>query len=302
MKRQKPKRLTRQNITPYIVDEAGNLTRKRRVSTPAIYPHVSEIKSFPKNDPKRSAIFVWINTFNRPNELKLLLGDIHKNKQSHKLKILVIDDASTLDYDTVLDSFVGKLNIEYHKMDNNHGKKKYWKLCSYGMNEIRANQGYDYYMKIDDDGRLVDRFFERCCYIWESIKDIRKICLNFRLDSREGKKVWTNITPEKMNFNDISIYRSQWVDMDFFTTMDFFTALRYRIIKPPEVRWRNPHASSGTGRDISTRLASMGYNLYLTTQSLVRHDDHDSHMNPRERARTPLVTKPFKERNYGIEK
>jgi len=295
--------MRKKDKSAYLVDGAGNLVRgSGPLPTRTNYrvPKVN-MKQFSKKDPNRS-IFVWVNTFNRPEDLKCLLGDIYKNKRDHKIKVLVVDDASTEDYDTTLDSFAGKLNIEYHKMDQNHGKKKYWKLCTYAMNEIKENSGYDYYVKIDDDGRLVNGFFDRCCNIWESITDVRKVCLNFRLDSREGKEVWTNTRPVLEQHGGISVYKSQWVDMDFFTTINFFSALRYRLNKPPDSRWRNPCVSSGTGSDISRRLTSLGYHLFLTTQSLVKHDEHNSKMNPKERAKNPLITKPFTDKNYGVRK
>jgi len=298
MRRIKPRRLKKENLTAYVLGNKKQRTRMRRDEEPLARLPVSNMKAFPRDDPRRS-IFVWINTYNRPADLRNLLGDIYKSKGPHKLKILVVDDASTLDYDSVLNSFSGKLNIEYHKMDENHGKKGYWKLCTYAMHEIKKNIGYDYYMKVDDDGRLVDCFFDRCVNIWECIRDQKKICLNFRLDSRERKRVWTNVYPTLENHKGIPVYKSQWVDMDFFVTLNFFAAIRFRIRKPADRRWSNPYVSSGTGRDISTRLYKMGYNMYLTSQTLVIHDEHDSKMNPGERARNPLITKKITDPNYG---
>jgi hypothetical protein len=185
-------------------------------------------------------------------------------------------------------------------MAENHGKASYWLLCTYAMNEIRNNPNYDYYIKFDDDGRLEERFFERCINIWKAIRDSKKICLNFRLDSREGKRVWTNIRPIRRTFNGVDVYKSQWVDMDFFTTYTMFKRLDFFINPPDSKRLRNPLSSSGCGRDLSLRLHRMGYHLYLTTESLVRHDDHQSMMNPKERARTPLTTKPFNNPLYGL--
>jgi len=258
-------------------------------------------KVFSKSDPKRS-ILVWINTYDRPSDLKNLLNDIYKNKESFTLKLMIIDDASPKSYDKMIESFSGKLNIEYHKMEKNHGKKGYWRLCNYAISEIKNNMNYDYYIKLDDDGRLVDGFFSRCVNLWESIRDPKKICLNFRLDSREGKIVWTGVKPKLVSYSGNSLYLSQWVDMDFFVNINFFAALRFRISKQHEARFVNPFSSSGVGRDISTRLHAAGYNLYLTTQSLVIHDEHDSKMNPGERERNPLLTKPLTDSRYGLKR
>lgn len=309
MRRKKSRKL--ENITPYILDSRKErLKRNERirikspdkkdksVNFPPVRSTFFEDKKFPKNNPYRS-ILIWINTYNRPQALDNLLKDILKNKKKHKIKILLFDDASNIDYDSILQKYNGKLTILYQKMSFNHGKKNYWKLCTYAMSIIQKNKNFDYYIKLDDDGRLTNNFFDKCINIWESINDNRKICLNFRLDSREGKPVWTGLKPIKLHFNNISLYRSQWVDMDFFCKYYFFELLNFHIRKPNTQRFKNPYVSSGVGRDISIRLNKMGLNLYLTTQTLTIHKDHNSKMNPNERERTPLETKPITDPSYG---
>lgn len=291
------KRRTRKPATPRLLD---NVRRPPPKAPTRFTYQPNPIPFGSKKKGSNRSIFIWINTYNRPKDLYKLLNDITRSKKKHSLKILIVDDASDENYDNVLDKFSGKLNIEYHSMSVNHGKKNYWKLCTYAMGEIRKNLNFDYYIKLDDDGRLVDNFFDRCINVWESIYDTKKICLNFRLDSREGKKVWTGVLPQKKYFGNISVYKSQWVDMDFFAPIQFFSALNFYIAKPAPQRWRNPYISSGVGRDISTRLVARGLNLYLTTQTLVVHDEHNSMMNPGERNRHPLVTKPFTDPQYGV--
>jgi hypothetical protein len=251
---------------------------------------------------RRESIFIWINSFNRPKELNSLLKDIYKNKQNFQITVFVLDDCSSLDYVPILKSFSGKLNIVYHRVDYNHGKKQYWRLCNYALSVIKKEYSdYDYYIKLDDDCRLVENFFVKCVYLWSIIEDKKKICLNFRLDSREGKSVWTRILPRILKFNGIPIYLSQWVDMDFFCTLDMLRVLNFNISEQSIYRWyRNKNASSGTGRDISIRLVQKGYHLYLTTETLVIHDHHDSKMNPDERGKNPLVTKLVRNLNYGM--
>jgi hypothetical protein len=252
---------------------------------------------------KPYSILIWINTYNRPDDLDNLLHDISKNKRNHfSISIIVIDDHSELLYSDVIKKYSGILNITYNRMVSNHGKKKYWKLCNYAINQIMSMGVFDYYIKLDDDLRLIDDFFARCINIWNNIKDTRKICLNFRLDSREGKKVWTDTLPTIVNYNGTSVYISQWVDMDFFVTREFFRVLRYRINRIPVSRWLyNPNMSSGVGRDISRRLHQMGYNLYLTTETLVEHNESVSVMNQHERKRNPLDTKPLVHNSrYGL--
>jgi glycosyltransferase involved in cell wall biosynthesis len=252
----------------------------------------------------KSSIFVWINTYNRVKCLQNLLRDICDNQANFKIKVFIVDDFSTDNYTDMLRNFSGKLDIVYHKVSFNHGKKLYWMLCNYTLSKIKLEiNNYRYFIKIDDDCRLVKDFFVKCVNIWESIIDRRKICLNFRLDTREGKSVWTGILPKLVTFNNIPLYLSQWVDMDFICDARMFKTLDFQITRQPEERWKyNRIASSGVGRDISVRLVNRGYHLYLTTESLVNHDHHDSKMNPEERGRNPLTTKPITNLGYGLPK
>jgi len=250
----------------------------------------------------QSPVLVWINTYNRPNELKSLLSDIYENRANFKIKVFIFDDGSQVDYSSALHRFAGKLEIVYHRMTTNHGKRLYWKLCNYALSVIKEEAPYHrYFVKIDDDCRLVKDFFLKCANIWESINDKKKICLNFRLDTREGRAVWTGFIPRTHRFDHISVYLSQWVDMDFFCEASMLEALNYQIREQFLRRWTfNKAASSGVGRDISIRLTKAGYRLYLTTETLVNHDHHDSKMNPEERGRNPLVTKPIINLKYGL--
>jgi hypothetical protein len=252
----------------------------------------------------KSSILVWINTFERVDSLRELLQDIENNKDEFDVKVFIVDDGSKSDYISLFKEFSHSLDIEYHKMAFNHGKHKYWKLCNYALQVIKTkfNQ-YKYYVKVDDDCRLMKDFFKRCVNIWENISDRNKICLNFRLDSREGKRVWTGVLPKRIIFNSIPLYLSQWVDMDFFCTIKMLKALNFKITEQPIDRWlRNQNNSSGVGRDISLRLFYKHLNLYLTTETLVIHNHHGSKMNPHERGINPLMTKQTKDNKYGYPK
>lgn len=264
--------------------------------------HKFHSKKIKKEDLEKSSILIWINTFERSRQLKNLLNDISNQINKFKIKIMVIDDCSISDYITTLKEFEGKLDIEYFKVSFNHGKRQYWKLCNYALTKIKESfSDYDYYIKLDDDCRLVNNFFIRCINIWENITDKKKICLNFRLDSREGTPVWTNVLPKRVIINNIPLYLAQWVDMDFMCTRKMFNVLHFKIDPQNDKRWENnPNMSSGVGRNISLRLYRKRYNLYLTTESLVIHDHHDSKMNPDERNNNPLVTKEFRNISYGL--
>ena len=262
-------------------------------------------KKLEHKEEKKTKILVWINTYNRPNTLRRLLSDIVKSKENFVIKILIFDDASICerDYKWMINCFRDKLDIAYHKLFRNFGKKNYWKLCNLAMEKIKNLEEYDYYVKLDDDLRLCDRFFYRCIKLWNKIGDEKKICLNFRLDDRCEGPVWTGVKPKIVNYGGTYFYKSQWVDMDFFVKKDFFDALYYRISDIHPSRWRkNKNNSSGVGRDISLRLNLRGYSLYLTTESLVFHCHEQSVMNSEERKINPLSTRNFitPKSRYGL--
>lgn len=274
---------------------------------------VKKIKDFPAYNPNPTisrvngnnapsdTILIWINTYNRVDDLKLLLKDIVSNKSKFKLKVYIVDDASSDEYINMLHKFSGQLDIVYHKMSFNHGKTQYWRLCNYALDKIKLEHNqFKYFIKLDDDCRLVDNFFNKCINIWNTIDDPQKICLNFRLDSREGKPVWTGILPRLIHFGKVPVYLSQWVDMDFFCEAAMLRSLEFKIKPQLPLRWvKDLAASSGVGRDISVRLVRLKYHLYLTKESLVIHNHHDSKMNPEERGVNPLVTKINNNPLYG---
>lgn len=296
-KRLEIKRIINQNNVSVLFDKI-NVRSRREIPDPVqIW---EEILQHPLADPKK--IFVWINTFNRTKELSLLLSDIYKNQDNYQIKIFVLDDCSNESYIPTLRKFSSKLDITYQRVNYNHGKKNYWKLCNYALQYIKSEENnYRYFIKLDDDCRLVPDFFKKNINIWETINDNKKVSLNFLLDSREGQSVWTKISPKLLNFGSISVYQTQWVDMNFFCENRMFKALGYKISKQTERRWLySPEMSSGVGKDISVRLSGIGLNLYLTTQTLVIHTDHTSRMNPEERFKTPLTTKPITQPDYGL--
>jgi hypothetical protein len=86
---------------------------------------------------KKSSILVWINTYNRAEDLRSLLDDIIKCKADFKIKILLVDDCSSVDYVPMLKEVGKSLDIEYYKLQTNHGKKKYWLLCNTALGIIK---------------------------------------------------------------------------------------------------------------------------------------------------------------------
>lgn len=229
-------------------------------------------------------IYIWINTYNRPEELNALLNNIKKNIGTIDYFIRVYDDGSTEDYEKYIDRWTETLNFKYTKVSN-HGKKLYWSLLNIGMREIKKKHRYDYYLRLDDDVILVDGFFDKIINIWEGISDPNKISLFPLLDSREGQKVWTDHEPILIKRE--KVYNCGWVDDMYFCTYRFFEELDFNIPKIPMSRWKNnPNLSTGTGRYISRTFHKKELGMYLVTKTLLLHHErtkeHPSVMNPKD--------------------
>ena len=223
-------------------------------------------------------IYVWINTYNRPDELNTLLSDIERDIGSHEHIIRIYNDGSNKEY-----SINSRLNIKY-SMTHHHGKKMYWGLLNIGMSEIRNNKPFEYYIRLDDDVRLVDGFFNKIINIWEGITNPNKVSLFPLLDSREGQKVWTGQDP--ILIEEEKVYDCGWVDDMYLCNRRFFEGINFEIPPISQSRWKkNPNLSTGTGRYVSKTLYNKGLKMYLVTETLIYHHErtkeHPSVMNPK---------------------
>lgn len=237
----------------------------------------------------KSKFHIIINSYNRSEFIDLLLRDICEQKSIHDICVYIYDDASKEDYSKIINKYQD-INITYKKFDNNHGKENYWKLVSNNFADA-ANSNAHYFVKLDDDVRLVDGFFDKCIKYWNNIADNKKICMNPLLDElRKGKVVWTGINPKKVKFGNYEYWNSGWVDMMFFCEKKFFAELNYVINPISKIRWkRYPNRSSGVGAQISQRLANK-WSMYQVGESLLIHENHESKMNADIRKHQPIIS------------
>ena len=237
-----------------------------------------------------SRIHMMVNSYNRPDLLDLLLTDVKKNKSNHEISVYVYDDASTISYDEVLNKHKD-LNIAYKKLDKNHGKREYWQVVNHGFMDAMVSKAH-FFIKLDDDVRLVNGFFDKCISYWNNIPDPRKICINPLLDDlRKGKAVWTGKNPKEVTHGPYTYWNSGWVDMMFFCERRFFEELNFKITPICKSRWaRDSSRSSGVGAQISERLTGVGLSMYQPGSTLVTHKDHQSQMHGNLRKQEPIVS------------
>lgn len=259
-------------------------------------------------------IFVGITSYRRPGRLNSLLNDISAVQGTFDLDVRVYDDGSTFEPAKFWWHGVDWVTFYRHE---HRGKEGFWRT----MNQIVQDAqtvSYDYLFTLQDDLRLVDRFFDKAILTWEAIDDPKKLALSTILTpDREGRQLWTGCQPEVREFAapvdprgvspriaqsldeigwsgtdgwEIPVWRTDWVDCIWMSD----GRLAHRIGGIAEVdsrRWdQSPQMSSGVGAQITWWGNKLGWNFYQVAQTLVRHGDHPSLMNPTNDGEKRLVT------------
>jgi len=250
-------------------------------------------------------IRVLITTFNRPSSLIRLLRQLDEsavcfskgNKGERPITVDIMNDGG----ETVHVPVLPNLQCNYSEEDRNNGKQGYWRLIDKAYSRMKTCR-FDLFIQLPDDVEVEPSFFNDAVDQWMKIQDPGKISLNLLLDqSRIGRPNWTNVFPCIKSFNGCRFFLTGWIDMCFISGRRFFNALEYRIDPVPPSRWHaDPNMSSGVGQQISGRLYAKGLNMYQVRESLLFHGNHQSRMNPGERAKTPLISFKLDEIHCGL--
>lgn len=221
---------------------------------------------------------VIVTTYNRSDMLIRLIKQIQEQKENLKIKIIVFDDGSSQEYQLPDD-------VLYIKVFPNRGKKLFWKIIDSTFKVVK-NVNSKYYIYLQDDVEIKDNFFSDLVNIYSNIDDKNKLSLSFLTDHRVLSPNWTNYKPKILN----EIIKTQWVELHFICERKFFDVLEYKIDPIPLSRWKNnPNLSSGVGWQLSVRIHSLGYGMYHTKETFVRHGEHESKMNKNERLINKLI-------------
>lgn len=233
---------------------------------------------------------VFIRSYQRPEMLMDLLMELEREKATC---VHVFDDHSTKNM-SAPGAMVRRIDgWVWHRLRKNHGKKYAWLLWNQMFQEARrmtAAKVADRFVFLDDDMRICRKFFELIDEHWSAIKDPRTASLMLMVDSREAKKCWTNVSPQRMGV----VSRTQWVDGAFVLSSLALAELEWRLREVPASRWgRDREISTGVGEQLSRRLYETKFGMYRVQDSLVDHMGHASIMNPKERRRNPLRARRF---------
>jgi len=235
-------------------------------------------------------ILILITTYNRPDELLLLLQDIEKFSYNYTVHLLVYNDCSSKSYNRVINYLKKYFAFDYFVTEENGGKNKYYQLINCAYKEVEKHK-FDYFIQLPDDVRLTDDFFSNAILTYDNIRDRKKACLNILNDySRFGKPVWTAIESKKVEFNKLQYHQSGWVDMCFICKRRFFQLINFTVGRVEPIYLSTRRLSSGVGSTISKKIVNGGATIYQVVKSLVIHNDHASVMHPEHRIENPLIS------------
>jgi len=212
-----------------------------------------------------SIVFI-LTTYNRADSFKALVSVLLRYGD-----IYALDDGSSDEYE--IDGIIQGHEMFYYKKKHG-GKKLYYDTVNTLFRLVPKK--YDYYFMVPDDFLPVDNFVSQCIGVWNKIRDNKKICINpYVSEGRLNKTNWTNFKPVEYK----SYRKTQWVDMCFMCTNDFFSVLGE--IPRIKLDWNlRPELSSGVGSYISRTLNLKGYGMYQTKTSLFIPQLIESRMNP----------------------
>jgi len=119
-----------------------------------------------------------IPIYNQPHLLKECLASL-RNQISFQSNIFLFDDASTLEYQTVISSF-SDLKISYKRNLSNLGAMR---NMEHSFNEVRAKNDYDYLMILHEDDLVSPIYFKAIENICELTKIKPSLILSFFSDT-----------------------------------------------------------------------------------------------------------------------
>lgn len=226
-------------------------------------------------------VIVIISSYNRYDSLINILTQLHKEKTKYKIKIIVLNDGSTMDYD--LSNFNDVIILNN---DVNYGKKLYWKSVNKLFNESSKYSSHCV-IQIDDDFILTDKFITKTINKFFYVKNISNKYVAIRyhtsIDDKKNKNRWG--------------FGNNWIDGGTIFDINFLKVINFNIDEIPLKRWEsNPMISSGVWWKISKIINDSNLLVFETTKSFAKHDGNEiSMMNYEIRKTISIKTNNFDE-------
>jgi len=238
-------------------------------------------------------LLIVLTTFNRPDSCFRVIKSIYnsiiyKNMKLEDVVILVLNDKSQSDYQTVKSHCQEIFGEQLIWLDSkqHHGKKYFW--CVHQMAFLIAREIMpSMYLYFQDDIDFSEDLLLKLDQLWmltEQDKKRRVIYLfSEKNDDYDVNGRWINFRSEIHPSGLLRI--TQWFDLQaFYCDIKFLEFLQFWVKPVPEKRWEmDSTISSGVGRQFTCRSFNKA-NIYQCSPSLITHGFEKRAMNPEARA------------------
>jgi len=218
---------------------------------------------------------IVIFSYNRPGKLKKIIKHL-KDTTDHDL--FVVDDGSDFD--------MSMFDVEYSQNVSNGGKMNYWKQWNIALNHCKESTNETFIFMPDD---FMDLDVKRIEQWIAELDNGKPYLVNLINDGR--LECFQPCVPHPVQINNEGAHRVGFTDCGFFCNWRTLQLLNWNIIEIAKWRWENnPDLSSGVGQQLSKRLFGK-VSMYVPNVSFAHHGNHESKMHPKERMKTPLISR-----------
>jgi glycosyltransferase involved in cell wall biosynthesis len=269
-------------IREYCVDE--NIFIKKTVNKYIEYKNdflINFENSFYRKKYVDYDAIIIISSYNRYDSLINILNQLDNEKTKYSVKIIVLNDGSTSDYDLINYDNITVLNNEF-----NYGKKLYWKSINKLFNEASKYSSHCV-IQIDDDFILTNNFITKSLNKFFYVKNISNKNVAIRYHTS---------TNDKKNENRWG-FGNNWIDGGGIYDSNFLNLINNKIDEIPLKRWDiNPMISSGVWWKLSKFINDNDLSIFETTKSFAKHNGNAvSMMNNKLRINNPINTMNYDE-------
>ena len=204
-----------------------------------------------------ASLHVGVTTHNQSQNCLLLLQDIQRDAASFRLRVTVLDNGSTENYQAVR-KFLRARGWRYIRIGHSADPS----LAFNQLLSLWSNDAADYFYYLRDGLRLCSDFFNRTTDLWRSMAQPDKVALYLHRDGprdRVGTECWTGFASRV----DGVVEKTQWVgDKGFLGTRDLVQALDTGL-----------HGEKSIGEQISRQMHARKRGMYRALESCVVYQE-----------------------------
>lgn len=219
---------------------------------------------------------VCITHYNRPDMLRRLVTQLFQ-QGGMSVWPVVFDDCSLLPPPRLPGASVVQHIRRY-------GKDRFWMTVRECL-QLAKKAEFDYFILLQDDLELCDRFFHRVMETWEAVGRTGNVVNLLTDQHRAGRSIWGQPPPEHHDMGGLHLVKCNWTEPIFFTDRAALEKLDYEVHPIDAVEG----LGTRVGKQISSRWNDAGVRIWQAQETFVHHGTHESVMHPELRRITPLI-------------